>query len=79
MVTSAVGNLLPWRARAAVPVSPVRTSTVQCGARSAAARCEGEAGVAGQARSGVIQSEGEGGRRPALPGAPSTSGGSAAA
>ena len=47
VVTSAVGNFLPWRARAAAPVSPVRTSIVQWGARSAAAR-QREAGVAGE-------------------------------
>ncbi len=61
VVTSAVGSRLPWRARAAGPVSPVRTSTVQCGARSAAARARARPVSPASARSGVIQSRVSGG------------------
>ncbi len=79
MVTSAVGSRLSWRARSAVPVSPVRTPMVQCGASAAPARASASAVSPASARSGVIQSSASGGGACAVPAAPNSIGGTAAA
>ena len=79
VVTSAVGSRLPCRARAAAAVSPVRTSTLQCGCRAAAARVSASPVSAASARSGVIQSSVSGGGLSGEPASPRSSGGSAAA
>ncbi len=75
VVTSAVGSRLFCRARADDAVSPVRTSTVQCGCNARAARASANPVSAASARSGVIHSAVSGGGASAAPAAPSTSGG----
>ncbi len=79
MVTSAVGKRLFCRARADDAVSPVRTSTVQCGCNALAARASANPVSAASARSGVIHSAVSGGAASAAPAGPSTSGGIQAA
>ena len=79
VVTSTVGNRLPCRARAPAVVSPVRTSTDQCGRSAAAAVVNARPVSAARARSGVIQSSVRGGGASAPPSGPRTIGGIAAA
>ncbi len=79
VVTSAVGMRCTWRARADEDVSPVRTSTAQCGFSASAARVSATPVSLASARKGVIQRSDSGGGSSAAPRGPSTIGPSAAA
>ena len=79
VVTRAVGSRLLCFARAPAAVSPVRTSTVQCGRSAAAAEVSARPVSAASARNGVIHSSVRGGGRVGAALRPRTSGPTAAA
>ncbi len=79
VVTSTVGSRRAWRAREASLVSPVRTSTDQCGASARAASASASPVSPASARSGVTHSMARGGGWSAVPRLPPTIAGSAAA